>query len=121
MMDSSSIVASPAIYDPNGKRMKTILFALAALPLAIGCVSGAPQLSAEQQSRVAKMSLYKPGEDPPGRYRVLESISAADCSGAPAGGRVWGDAEQAIETLKAKAAALDADAGSMCVARRFRC
>ena len=90
--------------------MKATMFALAALPLVVGCISGAPQLTADQQARVARMSVYKPGENPPSRYRVLESISAADCSGAPAGGRVWGNAEQAIETLKGKAAALNADA-----------
>ncbi|WP_444921580.1 hypothetical protein ACJJID_03975 [Microbulbifer sp. CnH-101-G] len=43
-------------------------------------------------------------------YTTIDDISAADCSGAPYGGRVWGDAEKAIEALKAKAASLDADA-----------
>jgi hypothetical protein len=96
---------------PKETHMKTTMLVLAPLALmAIGCVSGAPQLTADQQSRLAKMSVYKAGEDPAGRYRVLESISADDCSGDPAGGRVWGNAEQAIETLKEKAAALNADA-----------
>ena len=91
--------------------MKPTMLALAVFPVVVaGCISGAPRLTAEQQARVANMSVYKPGEKPPGEFRVLESISAADCSGAPLGARVWGDAERAIDTLKRKAAALNADA-----------
>ncbi len=40
----------------------------------------------------------------------MGTISAAECSGAPLGGRVWGNAERAIETLKRKAAAENAAA-----------
>ena len=89
--------------------MKAITYLLATLSL-FGCIGGAPQLTADQQSRAAKMAVYSPGQEPGKPYRVLEPISAADCAGAPAGGRVWGDAERAVETLKEKAAALNADA-----------
>lgn len=99
-------------YVPDWPRiMKPLILILSALSLGVaGCVGNAPRLTAEQQSRVAKMGVYKPDEQHPGEYRVLQSISAADCSGAPAGGRVWGNAERAIDTLKRKAAALEADA-----------
>ncbi|MCC5851940.1 MAG: heavy metal-binding domain-containing protein, partial [Alkalimonas sp.] len=41
---------------------------------------------------------------------ITNRTLAHRCSGAPYGGRVWGDAEKAINTLKAKAAVLDANA-----------
>jgi hypothetical protein len=75
-----------------------------------GCVSGAPRLTPDQQSRVEKISVHKVGEKPGKQYKVLEEISAADCSRAPAHGRVWGNAERAIETLQKRAAGLNADA-----------
>ena len=86
-------------------------FALIMFSLLLGsCVSGAPVLTSDQAMRLSKISLYKSGEKPQKEYRVLEDISAADCSGAPGGGRVWGNAEKAIETLTLKAATLNADA-----------
>ena len=75
-----------------------------------GCVSGAPSLSPAQESQVAAVTVYKPGAPVPGQYQVLDTISAADCGGAPAGGRVWGNAEKAIETLKQKAVEVGANA-----------
>jgi len=75
-----------------------------------GCVSSAPTLTPEQESRASAVAIYKPGDATPAKYQILETISAADCSGAPAGGRVWGNAEKAIDTLKQKAVALGADA-----------
>lgn len=75
-----------------------------------GCVSGAPTLTSEQESRASAVAIYKPGDATPAKYQILDTISAADCSGAPAGGRVWGNAEKAIDTLKQKAVALGADA-----------
>ena len=75
-----------------------------------GCVSGAPTLTPEQESQASQVAVYKPGDSTPGKYQILDTISAADCSGAPAGGRVWGNAEKAIETLKQKAVAMGADA-----------
>ena len=75
-----------------------------------GCVSGPPTLTPAQELQASRVVVYRVGELPPQEYRTIESLSAADCSSAPAGGRVWGDAEQAINALKRKAAAIDADA-----------
>ena len=76
----------------------------------VGCISGAPSLTSEQYTKLSQISAYKPGEAPAMQYKVVSEISGADCSGAPAGGRVWGNSEKAIHTLKTKAAALNADA-----------
>ena len=75
-----------------------------------GCVSGAPELSSEQERQVSTLNVYPPGELPKQKFERIGEISGADCSGAPAGGRVWGNAEKAIETLKKKAVAQGADA-----------
>ncbi len=75
-----------------------------------GCVTGSPKLTFDQAARLEKIEVLKEGEIPEKKYSVIKDISAADCSGAPYGGRVWGNAEQAIETLKAKAASFNADA-----------
>lgn len=75
-----------------------------------GCVSGAPTLTPAQELRVSRVAIYKVGESPREKYQTVQTLSAADCSGAPAGGRVWGNAEQAIDTLKRKAVEIDADA-----------
>jgi hypothetical protein len=74
------------------------------------CVSGAPGLTPEQYAKLSRISVFKPGETPPKEYRVLSDVSGADCSGAPAGGRVWGASENAIRIMTMKAAALNADA-----------
>lgn len=74
------------------------------------CVSGAPGLTPEQDAKLSQISAFKPGETPTKEYRVLSDVSGADCSGAPAGGRVWGASENAIRTMTMKAAALNADA-----------
>ena len=74
-----------------------------------GCVSGAPRLSQQQQALVKNVLVLKDGEEIKAEYDTVDKISAADCSGAPYGGRVWGDAERAIETLKKKAVAIDAN------------
>jgi hypothetical protein len=100
---------SANVMPDQALRQPIVAIAVLSLDLA-ACVGGAPRLSADQQAKVATMAVYRPGANPPGEYRALESISAADCSGAPAGGRVWGNAGRAIETLKKKAAALGADA-----------
>jgi hypothetical protein len=74
------------------------------------CVSGAPELSPEQERQVSSLNVYPPGEGPKQKFEPIGEVSGADCSGAPAGGRVWGNAEKAIETLKKKAVAQGADA-----------
>jgi hypothetical protein len=75
-----------------------------------GCISGAPTLTSDQEAKVAKITVYKAGDKPDREFKVLQEISAADCSGAPAGGRIWGTAEKSIDTLKRKAVELNADA-----------
>lgn len=78
--------------------------------LLAACVSGAPRLTAAQAERLDQIELFKAGQTVDRSYAPVQSISGADCSGAPVGGRVWGDAEKAVETLRKKAAALGADA-----------
>ncbi len=91
--------------------MKTSKLLLLGLTLIVGgCISGAPRLTPDQQLKLAKITVHKTGENPTKEYTVLEGLSAADCSGAPGGGRVWGNSERAIETLRRKAAAVNADA-----------
>lgn len=87
---------------------KIILIAFSLL--SVSCVSGPPTLTQDQLKRLGIIEIYKEGESPSKKYRKLDDISAADCSGAPAGGRIWGDAEKAIQILKMKAASHDADA-----------
>jgi len=75
-----------------------------------GCISGAPRLTLEQTGRLDQISAYKPGEAPPRDYREISRISSADCSSDAGGGRLSGSSAAAINTLRAKAAALNADA-----------
>jgi hypothetical protein len=84
------------------------LLPVAALALA-SCVSGAPTLNEDQEHRVATLTVYPPGQLPARPYKELAALTAADCSGAPLGGRVWGNVDRALETLKRKAAAINAD------------
>jgi hypothetical protein len=86
-----------------------VMVILGAMALC-GCVSGAPSLTTEQHGQVSAVQVFKAGSPGPAHYQSLGTLSAADCSGAPGGGRVWGDAEKAIETLKEKAVVAGADA-----------
>lgn len=83
------------------------------LPVAIlalsSCVSGAPNLSDEQEHKLSTLTVYPLGQLPTESYTVLATISSADCSGAPLGGRVYGNVDHAMDTLKRKAAAIKAD------------
>ncbi len=92
--------------------MKIITLSLLAFALLLGgCISGAPRLLPEQELRLEKITVHQDGEPlTTQNYKVMEKLSAADCSGAPGGGRLWGNAERAIDTLKRKAAAVNADA-----------
>jgi hypothetical protein len=81
----------------NGLTLLSLCLALC------GCVSGAPTLTSDQESRLGKLSVHKVGEPPSKSYETLQEISAADCSGASAGGRVWGNAERAVDGMKRKA------------------
>lgn len=88
-------------------------FALAlaiVVSLLSACVSGAPTLTAPQERKLQTLSLYQSGQSPEKPYTVLGTISAADCSGAPLGGRTSGNVDRALDTLKRKAAAMNADA-----------
>jgi hypothetical protein len=73
------------------------------------CISGAPTLNDEQEHKLSTLTVYPPGELPTKPYYVLEAISAADCSGSPMGGRVTGNVNRAMDTLKRKAVAINAD------------
>jgi hypothetical protein len=75
-----------------------------------GCVSGPPSLTSEQSVKLGALRAYRVGEAPEKPYQSVGSLSSADCSGAPAGGRVWGRAEIVVESLKKKAVAANADA-----------
>ena len=92
----------------GAKMKKTILLLLSLF--VVSCVSGSPTLTQDQMKRLSNIEVYKEGETPTKKYTTISEMSAADCSGAPGGGRVWGDAEKAIQTLKMKAASKNADA-----------
>lgn len=91
--------------------MRIIEFTIVGLGLVLcGCVSGAPDLTPAQEAQLEQVHVYKSGEAPHRDFQVVGAVTAADCSGAPAGGRVWGNAEKAIDTLKRKAVVMGADA-----------
>lgn len=84
------------------------LLPLVTLALA-ACVSGAPTLNEDQEHRLSTLTVYPPGQPPTRPYKELAALTAADCSGAPLGGRLWGNVDRALDTLKRKAAAINAD------------
>lgn len=92
-----------------GYRMKR-LFPLCIVLVLSSCISGAPTLNDEQERRLSTLTVYPPGDLPTKPYSVLGDIIAADCSGAPWGGRVTGNVSRALDTLKRKAVAINADA-----------
>jgi hypothetical protein len=83
------------------------------LPITVfalsSCVSGAPTLNDEQEHKLSALTVYPPGQLPTKPYSVLATINAADCSGSPMGGRVTGNVDRAMDTLKRKAVAINAD------------
>jgi hypothetical protein len=83
------------------------------IPVAVlalsSCIAGAPTLNDDQAHTLSSLTVYPLGQLPTKPYNVLEEISAADCSGSPMGGRVTGDVNRAMDTLKRKAAAINAD------------
>lgn len=83
-------------------------FPLLALILS-SCISGAPALTDEQEHKLLALTVYPPRDLPSKPYHVLRTISAADCSGSPLGGRVTGNVNRALDTLKRKAVAINAD------------
>jgi hypothetical protein len=84
-----------------------------ALPIVVfalsSCVTGAPTLNDDQEHKLSALTVYPLGQLPTKPYNVLASISAADCSGSPMGGRVTGNVDRAMDTLKRKAVAINAD------------
>lgn len=88
----------------------TSLASLIVILMLSGCVSGPPRLTPEQHQKLSKITIHRDGEKPEKDYSILGEISAADCSGAPAGGRVFGNSGRATDSLKLKAAAMNADA-----------
>lgn len=74
------------------------------------CVSGAPSLTDDQEHKLSALAVYPLGQASNQPYTVLGALSAADCSGSPMGGRVTGKADRALDTLKRKAVAMNADA-----------
>ncbi len=89
--------------------MQKLVVLLSSLIL-FSCVSGAPKLTNEQQQKLGNLEILKEEEKPTFEYTAIKEITGADCSGAPYGGRIWGDAEKAIDVLKAKAVKIEADA-----------
>lgn len=73
------------------------------------CISGAPTLTDSQESKLTSLTVYPLGQTVPRPYTVLADISAADCSGSPMGGRVTGNVDRAMDTLKRKAVGINAD------------
>src|SRR5450631_73196 len=96
--------------DNRALSLQKISHILPAAVLALSaCVSGAPTLSDDQEHKLATLTVYPLGQAPTKPYRVLSAISAADCSGAPWGGRLYGNVDRAMDTLKRKAVAMNAD------------
>jgi hypothetical protein len=75
----------------------------------LGCVSGAPNLTAEQREKVVTVKVYKLGTTPERAFNVIAPVEAADCSG-PGGSRLYGDEGKAIDTLIMKSVALGGEA-----------
>jgi len=94
-------------------RAYSILRISSALPIAVfalgSCVSGAPTLNDDQEHKLSALTVYPLGQLPTKPYSVLVTISAADCSASPVGGRVTGNVDRAMDTLKRKAVAIKAD------------
>ncbi len=89
--------------------LRRFLYLMLAVPTLTACVSGPPDLNDEQERRLSKLTVYPVGQPPSQPYSVLGTVSAADCSGAPLGGRVYGKVDRALDALKRKAAAMSAD------------
>src|SRR5882762_9368337 len=94
----------------NAHRIRRIVYLLLVAVFALSsCVSGAPTLSDDQEHKLSTLTVYPVGQLPAKAYTVLAAISSADCSGSPMGGRVTGNVDRAMDTLKRKAVAINAD------------
>lgn len=86
-----------------------IVILLLSLLVLTGCVSGPPYLTKAQENKVNDIKIYRAGSQHIENYTLFEEIKAADCTG-PGGSRLYGQEELAIDYLKRKAVALNADA-----------
>jgi hypothetical protein len=94
----------------DARAMLQMLAALGAVACALSaCISGAPTLTDSQESKLTSLTVYPLGQTVTKPYSVLADLSAADCSGSPMGGRVTGNVDRAMDTLKRKAVAINAD------------
>lgn len=75
----------------------------------LGCVSGAPNLTAEQSAEAVNLEVYGLGTVPERPFNVIAPVDAADCSG-PGGTRLYGEEGKSIDILIRKTAALGGDA-----------
>lgn len=73
------------------------------------CISGAPTLNDDQEHKLSALTVYPLGQLPTKPYTVMGEVSSADCTGAPMHGRIYGNVDRALDTLKRKAAAMNAD------------
>jgi hypothetical protein len=78
------------------------------IALLAGCVSGPPNLTADQERRVGDIQVFRVGAMQERSFIFLKEVDAADCTGPH--GRFYGREEASIDSLKRKAAALSADA-----------
>lgn len=97
------------LNQPFGTLRQASYLSPVAILVLSSCVSGAPTLSDNQEHKLSTLTVYPLGQLPAKPYKVLATISSADCSGAPLGGRVYGNVDRAMDTLKRKAVAMNAD------------
>jgi hypothetical protein len=76
--------------------MNRVMSLLGMSAVLAGCVAGAPPLTPGQEARALRVIVYKESESVPSSYETIGSVSAASCAGAPASGRVWGNAGEAM-------------------------
>lgn len=88
--------------------MKKILV-LILMSFVAGCVAGPPELTLDQEKRLNNIKIFMAGSKPDKDFNFVSEINSADCSG-PGGSRLYGDEGKAVDILKMKAAALNADA-----------
>jgi hypothetical protein len=89
--------------------MKKIINTIFLVALLSGCVAGPPYLTDNQEKMIPNIQVYKVWYPPDKPYAVIRDVSAADCTG-PAGTRLYGQEDLAMDYLKRKAVALGADA-----------
>lgn len=89
--------------------MKNIVGIIILGILLMGCVSGPPYLTEEQEKKSNDIQVYRVGSTQEKQFIVVGKVEAADCTG-PAKSRLYGKEEFSIDYLRKKAVALGADA-----------